>query len=121
MAKDGTNRGGRRVRAGAKPGPLGEKLAAGRPATRLEDPLNEPFDFAEGLYDSDVPSVLDELKEHSIGEFTISVNQTGLTTIIWNLTQAGATLRGMTQVNDRYPDPITGERRMIPAWHLAID
>lgn len=46
MAKDGTNRGGRRVRAGAKPGPLGEKLAAGRPATRLEDPLNEPFDFA---------------------------------------------------------------------------
>lgn len=66
-------------------------------------------------------SILDELKEHSIGEFTISANQTGLTTIIWNLTQAGATLRGMTQVNDRYPDPITGERRMIPAWHLAID
>lgn len=46
MAKDGTNRGGRRVRAGAKPDPLGEKLDAGRPATRLEDPLNEPFDFA---------------------------------------------------------------------------
>ena len=34
------------MRAGAKPGPLGEKLAAGRPATRLEDPLNKPFDFA---------------------------------------------------------------------------
>ena len=82
---------------------------------------NELLDFAEGLYDSDVPSILDELKEHSIGEFTISANRTGLTTIIWNLTQAGATLRGMTQVNDRYPDPITGERRMIPAWHLAID
>lgn len=45
MAKDGTNRGGRRVRAGAKPDPLNEKLAAGRPAPRLEDPLNEPFDF----------------------------------------------------------------------------
>lgn len=46
MDKDGTNRGGRRVRAGAKPGPLGEKLAAGGPATRLEDPFHEPFDFA---------------------------------------------------------------------------
>ena len=45
MAKDGTNRDGRRVRAGAKPEPLREKLAAGRPTTRLEDPLNEPFDF----------------------------------------------------------------------------
>ncbi|WP_311777478.1 P27 family phage terminase small subunit [Trueperella abortisuis] len=38
MAKDGTNRGGRRVRAGAKPEPLREKLAAGKPATRLADP-----------------------------------------------------------------------------------
>ena len=27
MVKDGTDRGGRRVRAGVKPGPLGEKLA----------------------------------------------------------------------------------------------
>ena len=45
MAKDGTNRGGRRVRAGAKPDALSEKVAKGRPATRLEDPLNEPFDF----------------------------------------------------------------------------
>ncbi|WP_455676758.1 hypothetical protein [Pseudoscardovia suis] len=25
---------------------MGEKLAAGRPAIRLEDPFNEPFDFA---------------------------------------------------------------------------
>ena len=48
MSKDGTNRGGRRVRAGAKPDPLNEKLAAGRPATRLEEPLNEPFDFEGG-------------------------------------------------------------------------
>ena len=35
------------MRSGVKPGPLGEKLATGRPATRLEDPLNEPFDFAD--------------------------------------------------------------------------
>ena len=45
MAKDGTNRGGRRVRAGAKPDPLSEKLAKGLIATRLEDPLANPFDF----------------------------------------------------------------------------
>ena len=34
------------MRAGAKPDPLGEILAAGRPVIRLEDPFNEPFDFA---------------------------------------------------------------------------
>ena len=80
---------------------------------------NELRDFAEGLYDSDVPSILDELKEHGIGEFTISANQTGLTEIIWNLTQAGATLIGMTEVNDRFADPFTEERQLIPAWHLT--
>lgn len=45
MAKDGTNRGGCRVRAGAKPGSLSEKLAKGLIATRLEDWLASPFDF----------------------------------------------------------------------------
>lgn len=35
MVKDGTNQGGRRVRAGAKPDPLNEKLAVGRAATTL--------------------------------------------------------------------------------------
>ena len=44
MAKDGTNRGGRRVRAGAKPEALNDKLAAGRPATRLTTPA-EPDVF----------------------------------------------------------------------------
>lgn len=45
MAKDGTNRGGRRVRAGATPDALNDKLAAGRPAARLTTPLE--FDVFE--------------------------------------------------------------------------
>ena len=40
MAKDGTNRGGRRVRAGAKPDPLKDKLEAGKPASRLLEPAD---------------------------------------------------------------------------------
>ena len=36
MAKDGTNRGGRRVRAGGKPQPLAEKITAGKAARILE-------------------------------------------------------------------------------------
>ena len=51
MAKDGTNRGGRRVRAGAKPVPLNEKLAAGRPATRLAAPSEfDVFDLDDLVY-----------------------------------------------------------------------
>lgn len=42
MAKDGTNRGGRRVRAGDKPLPLAEKIAHGKPAQVLELPEFSP-------------------------------------------------------------------------------
>lgn len=46
MAKDGRNRGGRRVRAGAKPVPLKEKLSQGSPATRLTIPAElDVFDL----------------------------------------------------------------------------
>lgn len=48
MVKDGTNRDGLRVRAGAKSDALNEKLAKGRPATRLEDPTIDPLDFQGG-------------------------------------------------------------------------
>lgn len=41
MAKDGTNRGGRRVRAGDKPDALVDKIAAGRKAQILEPPITE--------------------------------------------------------------------------------
>lgn len=49
MAKDGTNRGGRRVRSGAKPDPLNEKLAKGVTASRLDDPYDfEGLDIGDG-------------------------------------------------------------------------
>ena len=40
MAKDGTNRGGRRVRAGTKPDALADKITSGREAK-----VFEPLDF----------------------------------------------------------------------------
>lgn len=42
MAKDGTNRGGRRVRAGEKPMPLADKISAGKAAKMLEAPDLKP-------------------------------------------------------------------------------
>ena len=42
MAKDGTNRGGRRVRAGDKPQALADKIATGRAARILETPDFRP-------------------------------------------------------------------------------
>ena len=41
MAKDGTNRGGRRVRAGDKPDALADKITQGKTAKRIEFPVFE--------------------------------------------------------------------------------
>ena len=48
MAKDGTRRGGRRVRAGDKPKALSDKIAEGKDADNLDD--------ATDLTGADMPS-----------------------------------------------------------------
>lgn len=47
MAKDGTSRGGRRVRAGDKPQPLADKITKGRAAKILEVPDLHPESILE--------------------------------------------------------------------------
>jgi uncharacterized protein YjbI with pentapeptide repeats len=68
VAKDGTNRGGRRVRAGDKPLPLTDKISAGKPAKVLEaadltDALLVGGDVGEGadLTGADMPAPSDYL------------------------------------------------------------
>ena len=69
MAKDGTNRGGRRVRAGDKPQPLADKITAGKAANILEAPELHPESMLEAgelgdaadLYGEDMPAPSDYL------------------------------------------------------------
>jgi hypothetical protein len=69
VAKDGTNRGGRRIRAGDKPQALAEKITTGKSAKILEVPeLNpesileaEDLDGAAELNGEDMPSPSDYL------------------------------------------------------------
>jgi hypothetical protein len=69
VAKDGTNRGGRRVRAGDKPQPLADKITAGKAAKVLEAPELHPESMLEAeeledaadLYGEDMPAPSDYL------------------------------------------------------------
>ncbi len=69
MAKDGTNRGGRRVRAGDKPEPLAEKIIKGKSAKILEAQDLHPesileaqdLDGASDLHGEDMPAPSDYL------------------------------------------------------------
>lgn len=69
MAKDGTNRGGRRVRAGDKPAALADKITNGKAAKILEVPDLHPATLldaeelygGEDLHGMDMPSPSDYL------------------------------------------------------------
>lgn len=69
FAKDGTIRGGRRVRAGDKPDSLADKLASGKPAQVLEVPDLPPesildaedLEVSSELYGEDMPAPGDYL------------------------------------------------------------
>ena len=60
MAKDGTHRGGRRIRAGDKPDALADNIAGGRAANIMEFPMTEldGADLADaaGLFGADMPN-----------------------------------------------------------------
>ena len=72
MAKDGTNRGGRRVRAGDKPTPLADKITAGKTAKVLEVPELQPdttlagvlLPDAAALTGTDMPEPSEYLRAH---------------------------------------------------------
>ena len=60
MARDGTNRGGRRVRAGDKPDALLDKIQKGRPAQVMELPITplegtDDFGSIADLTGADIP------------------------------------------------------------------
>ena len=69
MAKDGTNRGGRRVRAGDKPQSLADKITSGKAAKILGAPELQPESMLEAeeledaadLYGEDMPAPSDYL------------------------------------------------------------
>ena len=56
MAKDGTNRGGRRVRAGTKPDALSDKITSGREA-KVFEPLD--FDIDDSFEADDLMDMCD--------------------------------------------------------------
>ena len=60
MARDGTNRGGRRIRAGDKPEALADKIAGGRMAHIMEFPMTEldgtDLVDAADLYGEEMPT-----------------------------------------------------------------
>ena len=91
MAKDGTNRGGRRVRAGDKPQPLADKITKGKAAKVLEVPDLQPepmleagdLDGASDLYGEEMPTPSDSLSARQKDGKTLGADALFIETWRW--------------------------------------
>ena len=81
---------------------------------------NELIDFAEVIWDRDVEDIVRVFRENGITEFTIS---TGMSSIIETLAlfeSYGCKIGGLTKVNARYDDIMTGKKKVIPALRMCL-
>lgn len=92
MAKDGTNRGGRRVRAGGKPAPAAEKIQNGLPVKimsndipELEPAELEAVDLPEGavLQGSDMPKPAEYLSAKQKNGVPLGADEIYKETWLW--------------------------------------
>ena len=91
MAKDGTNRGGRRVRAGDKPQALNDKITRGKAAKVLEVPDLHPESILEvedlvgaaDLFGEDMPSPSDYLSSRQKDGKPLGADQLFIETWRW--------------------------------------
>ena len=91
IARDGTNRGGRRAKAGSKPTPLADKLAAGKSGKRIEIHEFEPEtllvggDIGEGaeLEGADMPDPSEYLSAKQKDGTTLGADELFRETWLW--------------------------------------
>jgi hypothetical protein len=91
MAKDGTNRGGRRVRSGDKPLPLTDKITRGKAAKILEAADLKPgsildaedLDSGPDLYGEDMPAPSEYLSARQKDGKPLGANQLYIETWRW--------------------------------------
>lgn len=92
MAKDGTNRGGRRVRAGNKPMPIAEKLQKGQAVRLMENDIPvltsaelEAVDLPEGavVEGTDMPKPADYLSAKQKNGVPLGADEIYKETWLW--------------------------------------
>ena len=85
------------------------------------DAGNDLPDFSEVIWDHDIDEILENMKRFEIFEFTISSTFSSLIETIAELEKRGCHLEGLVEINSRYDDWQTGEKKKIPAFKMTIN
>lgn len=85
------------------------------------DAGNEYIDFSDVIWDKDVPTKIESLRELGIEKFTFSSTWSSAVETAWLFLQNGCTLEGLIQINSRFNKFMSEERERIPAYLFAVN
>lgn len=81
---------------------------------------NELIDFHEVIWDREIPEIVKICRENGIKEFTISTTMSSLIGTLAEFEKLGCKIFGLTQVNTRYTDVLTGKNAVVPAIKMSL-
>ena len=82
---------------------------------------NKLLDFDEVIWDWDIPEIVDTLKRMGEEEFTISSTFSSLIEALAAFGKLGVTISGVIEVNSRYTEFGTDNRKRIPALLMKVN
>lgn len=81
---------------------------------------NELIDFHEVIWDREIPEIVRVCRENGIKEFTISNTMSSLIGTLAEFEKFDCKIVGLTQVNAKYTDFLTGKRAVVPAIKMVL-
>ena len=81
---------------------------------------NDRLDFSDVIWESDIKECTEFMRENGVKEFTISSQFSSLIETLEGFEEAGCHMTGLTKVNARYADFITGKHEIIPAILIKL-
>lgn len=88
---------------------------------KARDNQNMYIDFNDVIWDNEVPSIIQTLRDNGIEKFTFSSTWSSAVKTAWLFKENGCTLEGLTEVNEGYEDFITGEMKKTPAYLFKLN
>jgi len=81
---------------------------------------NETLDFGDVIWEQDIEEIIAFCKNNGFKEITISSTFSSLIPTLAKFEELGCKMAGLTKVNRRFKDMITGEREQTPAIRIII-
>ena len=109
-----------RARSGMSWKQLGFNPTFGQAYLYSRDAGNDLLNFADTIWEDEIPAILNDCRRCGITEFTISSTFSGMVKTIAEFERYGCRLHGMTEINSTMESWETSEKERIPAFKMTM-